>query len=199
MEFSKEGGRDEIDGILRSRTFPADPENNFPQIIIQRDSSGADILQGTVYSVTIDNLDKKIGTDYEWSGGEYTSDKVKRFERNGEVTPRTNPDGDIYIGAGDPTHNGSKFFNDMEVRRIKSERIEKSFWILKLAEDLRRRAEGREPTKSEREAQQKAIGAQMLANRDRALAESQAEEPKRNLGRRAINTLTQLFRRRSNN
>lgn len=189
-----EDGEDEIQGILRSKTFAADPENNFPQIIIRRDSSEADILQGTVYTVIIDDLSEQLGTDYEWSGGRFIGD-VKRFGRSGAPSPNTDPSGNIYIGATDPTHKGSNFFDGMEVRRIMAQRVDKPYQILKLAEDLRRRAEGREPTKSEREVQREAIRAELLANRDKALANSQSVKSERVLGRRAIDALTRLFKR----
>lgn len=181
------------------KIFEEDAEEGLPRVTIERDLMPDNEGRGDHFKVSFDYRHPEIhtdtysrettytGDDYEWREKYDTS--IQHFGRNGEEEPYVDPSGEVRYRASDEKHRGKTVFNKMSVREINSRPVEDNFAMLRLAERLRRREEGRERTKSQIDEDIR----QKMAERQVA-QEPTTEQRDKKFGKKAVATLARIFR-----
>ena len=159
----------------------------------EADGLGAHIKVSFDYedSETTDPSHKHHGEDYEWRDRYDT--RAQLFSRGGEEEPYTDPSGEVRIRASDYTHRGKTVFNKMAVREINSQGVEDKFQLLRLAERLRERDEGR--TKPRSQIQEEILRGIAERQKETSQLESVATRRDRKFGGKTLSKLTGLFKR----
>ncbi len=187
-------------GVLY-KIFEEDVQERLPRITLERDSMvDNDGGQGDHFKVSFDYQHVSgaegaahtthTGDDYEWRQNYDT--RIQGFHRNGTEGPYTDPAGEVRVRAADATHRGSQVFNKMTVREINSTPIEENFTILQIAEQLRRRAEGRTKTHSQITAD---VREQMGLTKTEASIETPASAPAQPTRKKFGQTVLSAFKK----